>query len=67
MDRDALREEVHRLQEQWRSFKEDTSSKYEHYNKQINQQESMSEDKITQLARENERLREANDAQTAQQ
>ncbi len=35
MDRDSLREEVSKLQEQWRSFKSDTSSKYESYNKQL--------------------------------
>ena len=39
MDRDSLREEVAKLQDQWRSFKEDTSMKYEGYNKTINQQE----------------------------
>ena len=33
MDRDSLREEVNKLQDQWRSFKEDTSMKYESYNK----------------------------------
>lgn len=36
MDRDSLREEVAKLQDQWRSFKEDTSMKYEGYNKTIN-------------------------------
>ena len=36
MDRDSLREEVAKLQDQWRTFKEDTSVKYESYNKQIN-------------------------------
>ena len=36
MDRDSLREEVNKLQDQWRSFKEDTSMKYESYNKQLN-------------------------------
>ena len=36
MDRDSLREEVTKLQDQWRSFKEDTSMKYESYNKTIN-------------------------------
>ena len=36
MDRDSLREEVAKLQDQWRSFKEDTSVKYESYNKTIN-------------------------------
>ena len=36
MDRDSLREEVAKLQDQWRPFKEDTSVKYESYNKQIN-------------------------------
>ena len=36
MDRDSLREEVTKLQDQWRSFKEDTSIKYESYNKTIN-------------------------------
>ena len=39
MDRDSLREEVSKLQDQWRSFKEDTSVKYESYNKTINEQE----------------------------
>ena len=33
MDRDSLREEVAKLQDQWRTFKEDTSMKYENYNK----------------------------------
>ena len=36
MDRDSLREEVNKLQDQWRTFKEDTSVKYESYNKTIN-------------------------------
>ena len=36
MDRDSLREEVAKLQDQWRTFKEDTSVKYESYNKTIN-------------------------------
>ena len=49
MDRDSLREEVNKLQDQWRSFKEDTSMKYERYNKQLNQQEAMSEEKIKGL------------------
>ena len=58
MDRDSLREEVNKLQEQWRSFKEDTSVKYETYNKTINQQEAMSEEKIRGYQRENEKLKE---------
>ena len=58
MDRDSLREEVNKLQDQWRSFKEDTSMKYESYNKQLNQQEAMSEEKVKGLQRENEKLRE---------
>ena len=58
MDRDSLREEVNKLQDQWRSFKEDTSIKYESYNKQLNQQEAMSEEKVKGLQRENEKLRE---------
>lgn len=36
MDRDSLREERDKLQDQWRTFKEDTSVKYESYNKTIN-------------------------------
>ena len=31
MERDSLREENTKLQEQWRSFKHDTSNKYESY------------------------------------
>lgn len=58
MDRDSLREEVAKLQDQWRTFKEDTSMKYENYNKQINQQEAMSEEKIRGCLRENEKLKE---------
>ena len=58
MDRDSLREEVNKLQDQWRSFKEDTSMKYESYNKQLNQQEAMSEEKTKGLQRENEKLKE---------
>ena len=58
MDRDALREEVSKLQDQWRSFKEDTSMKYESYNKTINQHEAMSEEKIRSYQRENEKLKE---------
>ena len=58
MDRDSLREEVNKLQDQWRSFKEDTSMKYESYNKQLNQQEAMSEEKVKGLQRENEKLKE---------
>lgn len=58
MDRDSLREEVAKLQDQWRSFKEDTSVKYESYNKTINQQEAMSEEKIRGYQRENEKLKE---------
>ena len=58
MDRDSLREEVAKLQDQWRTFKEDTSMKYENYNKQINQQEAMSEEKIRGSQRENEKLKE---------
>ena len=58
MDRDSLREEVNKLQDQWRSFKEDTSMKYESYNKQINQQEAISEEKIKGLQNETEKLQE---------
>ena len=58
MDRDSLREEVAKLQDQWRTFKEDTSVKYESYNKTINQQEAMSEEKIRGYQRENEKLKE---------
>ena len=58
MDRDSLREEVAKLQDQWRSFKEDTSVKYEGYNKTINQQEQMSEEKIRGLNNEIEKLKE---------
>ena len=58
MDRDSLREEVNKLQDQWRSFKEDTSMKYESYNKKLNQQEAMSEEKVKGLQRENEKLKE---------
>ena len=58
MDRDSLREEGAKLQDQWRTFKEDTSMKYENYNKQINQQEAMSEEKIRGSQRENEKLKE---------
>jgi len=46
MDRDSAKEELTKLKDQWRSFKEDTSQKYESYNKQINQQENVAEDKI---------------------
>ena len=49
MDRDSLREEVNKLQDQWKSFKEDTSMKYESYKKQHNQQEAMSEEKVKGL------------------
>jgi hypothetical protein len=49
MDRDSCRDELTKLKEQWRSFKDDTSSKYESYNKQINQQENMADDKLRQL------------------
>lgn len=59
MDRDSLRDELAKLKDQWRTFKDDTSTKYESYNKQINQQENVSEDKIRQLIKENERLKEA--------
>ena len=70
MDRDSLREEVSKLQEQWRSFKEDTSVKYETYNKTINEQEQASEEKIRNQQRENEKLKEEldtikNERQTA--
>lgn len=69
MDRDSAKEELTKLKDQWRSFKEDTSQKYESYNKQINQQENVTEDKIRQLYKENERLRDAHEAaqQSAQQ
>ena len=62
MDRDSLREEVAKLQDQWRTFKEDTSMKYETYSKQINQQEAMSEEKIRGCQRENEKLKDELDA-----
>lgn len=62
MDKDSLREEVSKLQDQWRSFKEDTSIKYESYNKTINQQEAMSEEKIRGFQRENEKLKDELDA-----
>lgn len=48
-DKESLREEVNKLQDQWRNFKEDTSVKYEHFNKQLSQQEAMAEDKIKNL------------------
>jgi len=50
--------ELFKLHEQLRSFKDDTSSKYEAYNKQIAQQEQMSESRVSQLKREVERLRD---------
>jgi len=33
MDKDSLQKEVQKLQDQWRTFKEDTSVKYESFNK----------------------------------
>ena len=67
MDRDSHREELNKLKDQWRSFKDDTSTKYESYNKQLNQQENIAEDKIRLLQKENERLRDAQDASTQQE
>jgi hypothetical protein len=64
MDRDSTREEVQRLQEQWRAFKDNTSSTYESYNKQLTQQEAMMDDKIRCYQRENEKLKETTDTQT---
>lgn len=58
MDRDSLREEVNKLQDQWRTFKEDTSAKYEQFNKQLSQQESLSEEKQKLLKQQNEKLKE---------
>lgn len=53
--------ELNKLHEQLRTFKDDTSTKYESYNKQLNQQESMAESKVSQLRRENERLKDTAD------
>lgn len=58
MDKESLQKEVAKLQDQWRSFKEDTSVKYESFNKQLNQQEAMSDEKMRGLQKENERLKE---------
>ena len=33
MDRDSAKEQLTKIKDQWRSFKEDTSQKYESYNK----------------------------------
>jgi len=45
MEHDSKNMELNKLHEQLRSFKDDTSSKYESYNKALAQQESMSESK----------------------
>lgn len=58
MDCDSYREEVNKLQDKWRNFKEETSMKYESYNKQLSQMESMHEEKLKALQRENEKLGE---------
>jgi chromosome segregation ATPase len=58
MDKESLQKEVQKLQDQWRSFKEDTSVKYESFNKQLNQQEAMSDEKLRGVQKENERLKE---------
>lgn len=41
MEHDSKNAELLKLHEQLRSFKDDTSQKYEHYNKQLSQQESL--------------------------
>lgn len=66
---DSKSAELSKLHEQLRSFKDDTSSKYESYNKQLSAQESLAESRVGQLSRENERLTDANEqlkAQTSQ-
>ena len=40
-DKESLTKEVAKLQEQWRTFKQDTSVKYETFNKQLNQQDKL--------------------------
>lgn len=58
MDKESLQKENQKLHDQWRTFKEDTSVKYETFNKQLNQQEAMSDEKLRGLQKENERMKE---------
>lgn len=46
MECDSKTTELNKLHEQLRSFKDDTSTKYESYNKQLSQQESLAESKV---------------------
>lgn len=66
LDRDALREENAKLQEQWRSFKSDTSQQYESFNKQLSKQESLADEKIRQLQAQCEKLTDQEEARMAQ-
>jgi uncharacterized coiled-coil protein SlyX len=67
MEHDSKGGELNKLHEQLRSFKDDTSSKYESYNKALAQQESMSESKHGQLKREIERLKDYQEDLTSEQ
>lgn len=49
MELDSKTNELNKLHEQLRSFKDDTSNKYETYNKQLSLQESLAESKVSQL------------------
>lgn len=60
VERDSQRKELDKMQDLLREFKDEASSRYETYSKQINQSESQSEDKLRAFQRDNERLREEN-------
>lgn len=60
VERDSLRNELDKLHEQVRSLKDDAAGKYESYSKQLNQAESLTEEKIRSVNNENERLKDEN-------
>ncbi len=61
VERDSLRKEVEKLYDQLRALKEESAHRFETYNKQINQSESLSEEKVRSVHNENERLKDENE------
>lgn len=56
-----MRNELDKLKDQVRTLKDDSSLRYESYNKQITQSEIINEDRLRQVSRENEILKEENE------
>ena len=58
LENESLRKETDKLRDAVRELKEEGNARYEQYSQQLSQSESQREEKLRQVGRENERMRE---------